>query len=55
MMNCFQTSRTLLTITICAPYTEVVISYVDGAVRIMRVGDKKDQIFVYARKSEVFM
>lgn len=33
---------------------EVTITYVDHALRIMRVGENQDQVFVYARKSEVF-
>ena len=33
---------------------EVSITYVDDTVRIMRVGEERDQIFVYTRRSEVF-
>ena len=33
---------------------EVTITYVDSALRIMRVGEERDQIFVYTRRSEVF-
>ena len=33
---------------------EVTITYVDDTLRIMRVGEDRDQIFVYTRRSEVF-
>jgi len=33
---------------------EVTVTYVDSTLQVMRVGENRDQIFVYAKRSEIF-